>query len=92
MELCDSLLRWILLFARRECGTVGFVVVPDHPDFCAEQVHYHVGICEQAELLEVIDQTVHDYPYRRYGIRNLTLKGHQFLAQKPSKQIGFLLS
>ncbi len=94
MNLEAKLIRWVMEFSAANCGNgeLGFVNVPDHPSYCPKTVHYHVGICDEAGYIETTDLTVHDYPYKRYGICRVTLEGHRFLAKKGKAQIGFLLA
>ena len=56
-----------------------FTAVPEINGFTPQQVHYHVGLCEQANLLTVRSISGADAPYPQYVIGQLTWNGHEAL-------------
>ncbi|MDE2785713.1 MAG: DUF2513 domain-containing protein [Chloroflexota bacterium] len=53
--------------------------VPEFRDYSEAEVHYHLGLCEEAKYL-VLYQPETDDPIRRFGgISRLTWAGHETL-------------
>ena len=53
--------------------------VPEFRDYSEAEVHYHLGLCEEAEYL-VLYQPESNNPIRRFGgISRLTWAGHEAL-------------
>ena len=60
--------------------------VPEFRDYSEAEVHYHLGLCEEAKYL-VLCQPEFNNEIRRFpGIRRLTWTGHEALAALRSGQ------
>ena len=55
---------------------------PSCTDYSPEQVHYHIGLCEQAGYLEVALAGANPGGPPYYVIVALTWSGHEVLAQQ----------
>ena len=56
------------------------ILVPEIQDYSESEVHYHVGLCEEADFLVIFHCQYEPEPGRRFpGISRLTWKGHEAL-------------
>ena len=77
MKRCMEIIRKILEYAEAQ-ESLWFD--PPHVEGVEpERVHYHVGLCGQAGLLDIDDNSVHNVAYPRYRIEGLTWQGHEEL-------------
>ena len=53
--------------------------VPEIDGYGEEQVHYHVGLCQETGYIAVRHPTADSSPRRFPGIERLTWKGHEAL-------------
>ena len=68
-----------LLEYREMSVTEGALPAPEFPDYSEAEVHYHLGLCEEAGYL-VLYQPAWEGPGRRFeGIVRLTWVGHEAL-------------
>ena len=78
MERHKKLIRWLLEHTeQKQSGS--FSSVPTCPKFTPEHMHYHIGLCLQADYLtaEVISGAEERFP--RYEIGSMTWAGHEAL-------------
>ena len=56
------------------------IPVPEMEGYGEAEVHYHVGLCEEADFLVILHSQHESEPGRRFsGISRLTWKGHEAL-------------
>ena len=76
MKLIYKLLEYV------EChGTVDGLLPPEVSGYTDAEVHYHVGLCQQAGYMEVAGVSGKEEPFKRYAMYNLTWPGHEALDQ-----------
>ena len=78
MKRNKILIRKILEYAERQTSG-GFSPAPECSEFSWENVHYHIGLCEQAGYLVTRSISGAEEPHERYEIGNLTWQGHEAL-------------
>ena len=84
MKRYSQLIRTILEFSEGK-GSSDLIPPPEICGYTPEQIHYHVGLCEEAGYLHVESISGAEEPYRRYAISSLTWNGHEALDRLRNK-------
>lgn len=75
MKRYMSLILEILRFTERQCGDEKTIVPPEIEGYTPRQVHYHVGLCQEAGYLHAVASSKRG----EFFICNLTWQGHEVL-------------
>jgi len=81
MELKENLIDKILRYVECRSNGIDTLAAPEFKDYSPVEVHYHIGLCEDAGFLEVtrITSLNESEVMTRYRIKRLTWHGHQRL-------------
>ena len=77
MRRYSDLIKKILVYMEGCKGNPPFEA-PRIEKYTMEQVHYHIGLCNEAEYLHVIEHSARN-TLSQYEIKALTWKGHEVL-------------
>ena len=76
MKLIYKLLEYV------ECrGNGEGLLPPEISGYTDVEVHYHIGLCDQAGYLEVEGVSGREELFKRYAMFNLTWAGHEALGR-----------
>ena len=78
MQRKMKLIRRILEYTETSTSEERFPI-PEFDEYTEPEVHYHVGLCEEAGFLVLYQPTSTGLPRRFPGIVRLTWKGHEAL-------------
>ena len=83
MRLHRKLIHKLLRYAEEKADGIK-LAAPEFEDYSETQVHYHIGLCEEAGFLHVlpIPSGRPGSSPRKFHILNLTWKGHLELEEK----------
>ena len=80
MERYMKLIRWLLEHAEQK-DSGRYTDPPQCRKYTMEQMHYHIGLCSQADYLTVEEISAGEERFKRYAIGSLTWKGHEALKE-----------
>ena len=78
MERHFSLIQWILEHIEQK-SSIASSTIPTCKKYTPEQLHYHIGLCQQAGYIEAEIVSGAEERYPRYEVGSLTWKGHEEL-------------
>ena len=65
----------------------GMAPAPECPQYSWEKVHYHIGLCGQADYLEIRKISGAEDGQPRYDVGNMTWQGHEALDRLRSQPL-----
>ena len=84
MELKENLIDRILKYVAANSDGINMLPAPEFCDSSPAEVHYHIGLCDDAGFLEVSRHAAisDSEVMTRFTIKRLTWEGHQRLKEK----------